>query len=250
MSPSEHNNKSLAPQSQLSQETLETLKHLSPLTLRANLVLSLYRQGLEFPAWSEERAEKHHESLVFFVENFVRPPLAIPDFHGRKGDGWYWLLARHPYYINLTSREHAKSSLNSIFYPLWRICCDRSVRIALLSNTMEQARMFLSGLKGHLDHNPYILAGFGTRDAFSEDYEGFPLPMGRGWLTDGITVRRRVAAADDPTQIQIEKDQTVVALGMGSPTIGRRSDVNIYDDCIDDDNSATEFQCEKAKSWF
>jgi len=218
--------------------------------MRADLVLALYRKSLEFPVWTEERAEWYHQALVYFVENFIRPVLPIPDFHKRGGDGWYWLLARYGYYLNLTSREHGKTAVHSIFNPLCRICCDRSVRIALLSNTMDQAKMFLTGLKGHLEQNELIIRGFGTRDAFSEEYTGFPLPLGRGWLTDGITVQRRVAAADDPTRIRIEKDQTVVALGMGSPTIGRRTDMNVYDDCIDDDNSATEFQCRKAKMWF
>jgi len=217
--------------------------------MRADLVLSLYRRGLEHGPWTEERAEWHHRSLVLFVEHFVRPPMAIPDFHERRGDGWYWLLTRYPYYINLTAREHAKSSCHSIFYPLWRICCDRSVRVVVVSNTMEQAKMFLSGVKTHLESNPYIHTGFGHQDAFFAEYEGFIPEYGRGWGSETITVRRRVLD-EGSSQVRIEKDATVVALGTGSPTIGRRVDYASYDDCVDDDNSATEFQCEKTKRWF
>lgn len=217
--------------------------------MRANLVLSLYRKGLEYELWSEERAEWYWKSLIYFVEQFVRPALTIPDFHRRKGDGWYWLLCRHGYYVNLTAREHGKSSVHSIFYPLWRICCDRGVRVAVLSNTMEQAKMFLSGIKAHLESNPYIKDGFAHQDAFSDQYDGFVPEYGRGWAMDTITVRRAVIDTADGG-VRIEKDATVVALGMGSPTIGRRVDFACYDDCIDDDNSATEFQCEKTKRWF
>jgi len=215
--------------------------------LWAELVLALYKKGLEYPAWSHDRAIWHHKSLLMFVERFIRPPLPIPDFHKKVPDGWYWLLVAEPTYINLTARGHGKSSVHSIFYPTWRICCDRNSRFIILSSVAEQAQSFLSAIKAHLEFNPYIVEGFSHRDAFREGYEGFKLPQDRGWGTDHITVRRR--PTDHTGRILIEKDKTVLTLGVGSSNVGPHAEYVIYDDVCNPDNCATRYRANKTLRW-
>ena len=60
----------------------------------------------------------------------------------------------------LAPRGHAKSTWLSVIYPIWRIVRDRDVKIIIVSDTGDQAEMFLRAIKDELEANERLIEDF------------------------------------------------------------------------------------------
>ncbi len=127
----------------------------------------------------------------------------------------------------LAPRDHAKSTLFSVIYPLWRIVKNRDIRISIISDTQTQAYKFVKAVRFQLQNN----------DKLIEDFGNF---VGENWQKSQFTVQREVH----------HKDPTVAGHGLNSSNLGDRADLIICDDPINSDVCLTAARRKKAKRWY
>lgn len=195
----------------------------------------MYDRGLEYKPWSDERAQWWSKSLLFFVEEFIRPKLAIPDFHRQ----WYWWLVREQNYLNLAPRDHAKTSVHSVYRTVWEICVNRNIRYFLVFATQEIARLAMSEIKSNLVQNERVRAGFGI-------FNPMELPPDHrlvepNWTHDSITVNRSDYSLKDPT---------VAVAGATKQVLSRRADRLCADDIVDDQTAYSSAETERLERWW
>jgi len=134
----------------------------------------------------------------------------------------------------LAPRGHAKSTWLSIIYPIWKIVNDRTIKIIIVSDTGDQAEMFLRAIKDELEANERLLYDFGA--FYTKPKSGSP----NVWKAGDITVIR-------PSR---SKEPTIVCAGTGKRIVGRRADLILVDDPLNDENTENERQRRKTLRWF
>ena len=200
-------------------------------------VRHLYAEGLKHAPWSIERANFHHRSLIFFVKEFIQPPLPIPPFHMQ----WYWWMVSEPSYINLTAREHGKTETHSMFRPTWELCCDPALRFVLPAKKQAIAEQSLAAVKNYLAL-PRIVAGFGQLNPAKLPPER-RLTEELDWGKDTITLNR------DERSRPI-RGPSVLALGALSSVLSIRAERLIADDIFDKLIAESPRQCERVIDWY
>lgn len=134
----------------------------------------------------------------------------------------------------LAPRGHAKSTWLSIIYPIWKIVQNRDIKIIIVSDTIEQAELFFEAIKEELEANERLIEDFGT----------FAQPTQRGavnrWQSNRITVSR-------PTR---SKEPTLFCAGTRKRIVGKRADLIIVDDPLNDENTENTRQRRKTLRWF
>ncbi|MFD6250570.1 phage terminase large subunit family protein, partial [Streptomyces roseolus] len=121
-----------------------------------------------------------------------------------------------------TPPEHAKSTVITTNYVVWRICQDPSIRVLIISKTQSLAAKFLFQIKQRLAESK----------SYAELQRDFGPPG--GWAegaSSWTNTQIRVAGVDSG-----EKDYTVEAVGLGGQIYGTRTDLVIMDDCVDNTN--------------
>ena len=124
---------------------------------------------------------------------------------------------------------HGKSICLTVDYSVYRLCMDPTFRILIISAGSLLAGQFLYGIKERL-----------TSPDFIELQKAYA-PQG-GWETNSVswTESQIVFGVDARAQGQAtdthEKDPNVQIAGMGSKIYGRRSDLIIVDDGVDETN--------------
>jgi hypothetical protein len=134
----------------------------------------------------------------------------------------------------LAPRGHAKSTWLSIIYPIWKIVNNRDIKIIIVSDTGDQAEMFLRAIKDELEANERMIEDFGA--FYQKPKSGSP----NVWKAGDITVIRSSRA----------KEPTIVCGGTGKRIVGRRADHIIVDDPLNDENTENERQRRKTLRWF
>lgn len=117
--------------------------------------------------------------------------------------------------------EHAKSTVITVNYCVYRIAMDPNVKITIVSKTQERAKEYLYSIKQRLSHERWakLQAVYGSAGGWKEDADS--------WKADRIYISR------DST----EKDPTVQALGIGGQITGARSNLIILDDVVTTSNA-------------
>ena len=130
--------------------------------------------------------------------------------------------------LTLAPRGFGKSTLLSVVRCAHEIVRNPNVRILLASNTQPQAEAFVREVRGHLERNSVFRKTFGDL-------------TGAKWTDRELIVgaRRRIA-----------KEPTIFAAGVGGAVVSRHFDLIICDDIVDEENSRTELQREKLRTWF
>ena len=143
------------------------------------------------------------------------------------------MLNGHKLLLLLAPRAHAKSTVVTIHYPLWRICMDPNQSILLAGASVDVARLALRSIKAALEQNECLRAGFGSFK--SED----PAT----WTQTEIVIHR-----DDCTL----KDPTIMAVGVGGSILTRRVSNGLFvaDDVVQDDEAESEVARRKLRNWF
>ena len=134
----------------------------------------------------------------------------------------------------LAPRGHAKSTWLSIIYPIWKIVNNRDIKIIIVSDTGDQAEMFLRAIKDELETNESLIYDFGS--FYAKPKTGSP----NVWKAGDITVIRSSRA----------KEPTIICGGTGKRILGRRADLIIVDDPLNEENTESERQRRKTLRWF
>ena len=126
--------------------------------------------------------------------------------------------------------EHAKSTVITVNYCVYRIALDPNIKITIVSKTQERAKEYLYSIKQRLSHERWskMQAIYGPAGGWKEDADT--------WKADRIYLSR------DST----EKDPTVQALGIGGQITGARSNLIILDDVV---TTANAHEWEKQLLW-
>lgn len=201
---------------------------------KADLCIEMYEKGLQFPAWTEARAKWWYESLIFFVDEFVQPEFPRPEFH----NDWYYWSVRYQSYMNLSPRDHAKTTVHSVIRTVWEICVNRNITFLINLATMEVAKIVLGQIKSQLTQNPRIKAGFGIFNPMELPHE--ERRVDPDWSQSSITVNR-----DDFTV----KDPTVAVIGSLTNVLSRRADRLIQDDILNDQIAFSDAESERLERW-
>ena len=117
--------------------------------------------------------------------------------------------------------EHAKSTVITVNYCVYRIAMDPNIKITIVSKTQERAKEYFYSIKQRLSHERWakMQAVYGSAGGWKEDADT--------WKADRIYLSR------DST----EKDPTVQALGVGGQITGARSNLIILDDVVTTSNA-------------
>jgi len=113
---------------------------------------------------------------------------------------------------------------------LWLICNYHDIHINIISKTATLAESILTALITHIESN----------QAFIDIAGDLKPKQPRKWTSQQIIIDRN----------EISKNPTVKATGLMGPITGGRSDINICDDVIDEENIRTRLQVEKVSTWF
>ena len=143
----------------------------------------------------------------------------------------YELGAANRVLINVPP-EHAKSTVITTNYVVYKIVTNPNARVIIVSKTQGMARKFLGAIKTRLSHPAYIKlqTAFGPNGGYKSD--------ATQWSADMIYLGTGRDSG--------EKDPTVQALGFGSQIYGARADLIILDDVVMNSNA---HEWEKQIEW-
>lgn len=161
-------------------------------------------------------------------------------------------------------------------FPAWVIARDRNIRIGLGSRTTPQATAYTRRLRNTLERNTLLAVDFGRFKP--EDTEVWRQDE---FIVDGVTgteatlefrlalagfdysdprIRRRIEVEDDPIHevlkaienvfVSGEKEPTAKALSQQMGFLGGRFDLNLWDDLVDNKNSANPDLRDKLAEWW
>ena len=137
--------------------------------------------------------------------------------------------------INCPPR-HAKSTIFSVWFPLWLVAMDRDVQILICSQTDKLAKKFTNEIAYHLIYNPELIADFGR---FKPEMGDWPWRPNSGeLLVDG---RHREFKSGD---------LTVQVRGAGQAILGMEANWVIVDDPVDRPTAMSEAQRATLSEWF
>jgi hypothetical protein len=161
------------------------------------------------------------DSFPRFVEEFLGHHLTVgvPDFHKEI----YRLVPESERVVLATPRGHGKSTICSIFYPLWLGLFEKKANITIISASETLAIDWLRAIKRELEVNHKLLAYFG--DMKSEKWADNHIILKNG---SRVNIRARGA------QGQIR---------------GFRPDVLVCDDLETNETVENEEQRKKLKDW-
>ncbi|MHB8483526.1 MAG: hypothetical protein ACYDBV_12465 [Nitrospiria bacterium] len=149
-------------------------------------------------------------------------------------------------FVSAYPRGHGKSTHLSIAYPLWLMAKDHNILIAIVSASSSLSQKMITGIIGQIESNVKY-----------QEFSRYCDPKGIGVVPKKkILGSRRIEENWSGSSITIDrddyslKDSTIQALGLFGSVIGRRANVIIGDDLVDQKNSATEEQRQKTKDWF
>ena len=216
-----------------------------------------YRQWCMTDPGFKERAEKSRlEGKGIKADLKELKDISFPDFSEQFLDttlfdhhlDWYDLIeGREPRWIHPSMTyepgasnrvlinvppEHAKSTVITTNYVLYKIVTNPNARVIIVSKTQGMARKFLGAIKTRLSHPAYtkLQVAFGPNGGYKAD--------ATQWSADMIYLGTGRDSG--------EKDPTVQALGFGSQIYGARADLIILDDVVMNSNA---HEWEKQIEW-
>lgn len=155
-----------------------------------------------------------------------------------------------PYQADFWPRDHGKSEIFCISYPLRRICEDPNVRILIVQKTATEAEKTLGVIKKELEDNWGLKSYY--RDHWEATVNTTDISNARGSFTEesgkkeGAWQQRRIYVK----RTRRGKDPTVEAVGVGGAITGGHFDIIILDDVEDDENTKTDDRLKSMVEWF
>jgi hypothetical protein len=130
---------------------------------------------------------------------------------------WQNLMTRHDRLVIWSATESGKSQQTSIGRVLWELGRNPNLRIAIVSNTYEQAGKIVRSISKYIEQSEELHAAFPD------------LKPDEPWTGTQLFVKRKVRS----------KDPSVQAFGVHGNILGARIDVLILDDVLDYENCRT-----------
>lgn len=137
--------------------------------------------------------------------------------------------AEKPFKLMLLPRGSFKTSVVTIGYTIQAIMQNPDIRILIANEKFDNAKDFLSEIKGHFEHNEKFRQFYG--DWLSQF----------GWREDSIIVSQRKKNLKEPT---------VSCAGIEVVKVGMHYDLIIMDDLVSDKNTTTKDQMDKVKDFY
>jgi len=131
---------------------------------------------------------------------------------------------------------HAKSTVFTVFLPLWLIARDRNIQICIISATESGARGWARKVANHMENHDGLIQNFGR---FKPDADGAPWRPKSGELT--VQGRDLLSRTGDFT-LQIR--------GAGQQILGKRFHWVIVDDAVERDDAYSETKRARLSEWF
>ncbi len=142
---------------------------------------------------------------------------------------WQFL---HPDNLQLVFRGAGKSTVCTVTKSIHLLLKNPNLRVCIASKTSTAAEAFLKEIKAHFEENEKLI------EIFGEYYD--PRKVNK-WDAGEIEVLPRTSR---------DKEASITCIGVGAMAIGKHYDVVIPDDLIDEDNSRTQHQRDKTKTWY
>ena len=152
------------------------------------------------------------------------------------------------YQADFWPRDHGKSEVFCVAYPLRRVCEDPDARVLIVQKTATEAEKTLGVIKWELEHNQDLKSYYRQHWL---DLVGVPDICNAG----GTLALERKEGAWQQRRIYVKrnrrgKDPTVEAVGVGGAITGGHFDVIILDDVEDDENTRTDDRVASMVDWF
>lgn len=135
-----------------------------------------------------------------------------------------WIMVEAP-------RDHSKSTVFTVNYPLAEIGKDHNVRIVIASNAADTSEGFVRQIRTIIARNKKYRQTFGRLKPERPTM----------WRDDAFIVDR---------DNYKDKDPTVSAVSYGGQVVSKRADIIIVDDLLTIENTRTKEQRAKLKDWF
>lgn len=177
------------------------------------------------------------ECVKFTVEGFEK---FFNRYSGRKlqpiHKQWVKDALENPRVLINCPPRHAKSTIFTVWVPLWLICINRDVQILVCSQTEKLAKKFTNEISYHLAYNSDLIRDFGR---FRPEMADWPWRPNSGeLLVDG---RKRETKSGDLT-IQVR--------GSEQQILGMECDWVICDDPVSRKHVTSDTQREELSVWF
>lgn len=147
---------------------------------------------------------------------------------------WLKLAKAYPKLLLVAPCDHGKTTTMAEVYPIYSICRNRDVRIAIISNEESQTEGSLRRITEELE----------TNEALIRDYGLFKPPRAQKWTDLEIIIAGRTRGI---------RDATVLGKGLGGQLQNRRIDIAILDDVISEKEyplDGTLLQHRRVVNWF
>jgi hypothetical protein len=141
---------------------------------------------------------------------------------------WNDLRQKHTRLVLFSHVEAGKTQQLSIALTLYTLGRDPRARVAIVSNTQDQAKKIVASIKSYIERSVEL------REVFPD------LRPGDKWAESLITVKREGSI----------KEPSVQAFGATGKITGARLDLVIIDDIHGEDNVRTKDQRDKVHQWF
>ncbi len=135
--------------------------------------------------------------------------------------------------LTLYPAGHGKTTLVATLLPIWAVCRDPNVRIAIVAKNTDEGEGIMRTIQAEMVDNDDLVRDFGP---FRSDIDG------RAWSLSRLDVHHRTIR---------HKSSTIAMFGSSSKTVlGYRTDWTICDDVVTGENSNTPEQRTKMRNWF
>lgn len=152
------------------------------------------------------------------------------------------------YQADFWPRDHGKSEIFCISYPLRRICEDPNVRILIVQKTATEAIKTLGVIKQELENNAGLkrfYTGHWRRTVGHRDISNQVGQIEVNGQREGAWQQQRIYCK----RTRRGKDPTVEAVGVLGAITGGHFDVIILDDVEDDENTRTDDRLKRLIEW-
>lgn len=154
------------------------------------------------------------------------------------------------YQADFWPRDHGKSEIFCLSYPLRRICEDPNIRILIVQKTATEAEKTLGVIKTELETNrelkSYYRSHWRATVGHGDIANAAGQVVGEKGRKEGAWQQRRIYCK----RTRRGKDPTVEAVGVGGAITGGHFDIIILDDVEDDENTRTDDRIKGMVEWF
>lgn len=134
-----------------------------------------------------------------------------------------------PFKLTLLPRGSFKSSVVTVGHAIQSVVRDPDIRILIANEKLDNAKAFLSEIKGHFESN----------EKFKNFYGDYVSKF--GWREESIVVSKRKKNLKEPT---------ISCAGVEVVKVGMHYDLIIMDDLVSDLNIGTKEQMDKVKDFY